>query len=97
MARKLEQVLRSQGNTTNIIQKQATEFVIDEQVKTLPKIAGQHPNNTNPNNNNNNVVLAPVDAQSNINGSMSPRKTSPRKNISNSNSSFEAVDAEVIE
>ena len=92
MARKLEQVLRSQGNTTNIIQKQATEFVIDEQVKTLPKIAGQHPNN-----NNNNVVLAPVDAQSNINGSMSPRKTSPRKNISNSNSSFEAVDAEVIE
>lgn len=57
-------------------------------MKTLPKIAGQP---------NNNVVLAPVETQANNNGSMSPRKTSPRKNMSNSNSSFEAVDAEVIE
>ena len=91
LARKLEQVLRSQGNSSNIVQKQSTDFVIDEPNKTLPKIDPKTANN------NNYVVLQPMDQQSYANGSSSPRKTSPRKNMSNSNSSFETNDTETIE
>ena len=95
LARKLEQVLRSQGNSSNIVQKASTDFVIDE-IKTLPKIEPKNNNNSNNNNNGNSnnpnyVVLAPVEQLA------SPRKTSPRKNISNSNSSFEINEAETIE
>lgn len=92
LARKLEQVLRSQGQPSNIIQKQPTEFVIDEQIKTLPKI---DPKNTN--GSNGQVVLSIVEQPAVNQGSMSPRKTSPRKNMSNSNSSFDANDVETIE
>lgn len=105
LARKLEQVLRAQGNSSNIIQKQSTDFVIDEQLKTLPKIEKnsgpngnqlQHQPSVNQQQNGNSIVLAPVqDGQ--FNGRNSPRKTSPRKNMSHSNSSFEGPDTETIE
>ena len=91
LARKLEQVLRAQGANSNIITKQTTEFVIDEQVKTLPKIEkqtnGSSPNAAPETHATINVVVTPS----------SPRKTSPKKNT-NSNSSFERVDpSETIE
>jgi len=105
LARKLEQVLRAQGNSSSIVQKQATDFVIDEPIKTLPKIDPKNTNNnisnsnnsSNNNFNNNYVVLAPVEQQPVAGVQTSPRKTSPRKNISTSNSSFEINEAETIE
>ena len=102
LARKLEQVLRAQGNSSNIIQKQTTDFVIDEQLKTLPKIEKtstdqvRGPLQSQVSQNGNSIVLAPVqDGQ--FTGRNSPRKTSPRKNMLNSNSSFEGADTETIE
>jgi len=79
------------------VQKQSTDFVIDEPNKTLPKIDPKNTNNISTSNNNNYVVLAPVEQQSVSTGSISPRKTSPRKNISTSNSSFDINDGEIIE
>ena len=94
--------MRAQGNSSNIIQKQQTEFASDEQIKALPRIEKQQSQQQaqpqQHQNNNNAVVLAPVaDQQQYLNGSNSPRKTSPRKNMSNSNSSFEGPDTETIE
>ncbi len=95
LARKLEQVLRAQGANSNIITKQSTEFLIDEPInvvanKTLPKIEKQGTNNTNTNEQTHQINV--------VNTPSSPRKNSPsKKNITNSNSSFERVDIETIE